>query len=170
MARPFTVIAIAGVAAIGVAACTTAASSGGGRSIKVSIAPDRAHKGRWCATAVDGRQPDGRLSLCQSQRERARTEAVLQIDCPTHRVVFLGLAPRQLDAAKLTKNGDSESATLARSAHVTAFAVAAALGDFPARLRTSAGSRVGTRLLRDPHSLCRTHPRVTSVVDAFDAS
>jgi hypothetical protein len=164
--RAITVV-VATVAATAIAVCASASPGKTRASVTVSLAPDRAGAGRWCATAIDAREPEGRKSLCQPRRGRVRTEAVLAVDCPTHRVVLLGLAPRRLRAVSVIRKGSSETATLARRKNVTAFAVAATLSDFPARLRTSAGARVRTRALRDPHIVCRSNPGGTSVIDAL---
>lgn len=154
---------LATVAATAIAACASAAPGTSSASVTVSLAPDHAHAGRWCATAVDSREPEARHSLCQSPRRHARTGAVLAVDCPTHRVVLVGLAPRALRAVSLSTKGSGKPATLARRPHVTAFALALTLSDFPARLRPGAGSRP----LRDPHVVCRAYPRGTSVIDAL---
>jgi hypothetical protein len=73
-----------------------------------------------------------------------------------------------MQGVKLVSGKSSKPATLAHGEHVTAFAVAATLSDFPARLRTRAGTHVRIRGLRDPHALCRSQPRGTGVIDAFD--
>ena len=163
-AVPFLVAFVAATAASGYATASPRATR---VSVTVSLTPDPRHPGHWCASVVDPREPDGRLTLCQSPREQGRTESILGVDCPTRRVVLLGLAARHLQAVSVIRGHTSDAATLARRKHVTAFALGATLSDFPARLRTRAGSRVRTRSLRDPNSLCRGHPRVTGVIDAF---
>jgi hypothetical protein len=168
MTRRAITATLAGLAATAVAACATASPGATRASVEVSLAPDRAHAGRWCATAVDAREPDARVGLCQSPG-RLHTEAVLRVDCPTHRVLLVGVAPRRLRAVNATSGDSSKRATLAYREHATAFAAAMTLSDFPARLRTTAGSRARIRRLRDPHSLCRSEPRGTGLIDAFDA-
>lgn len=166
MIRRAVIIALASVAATALGACA-AAPGATGASVTVSLTPERGHPGRWCASAVDAREPDARLSVCLSSRARAVIEAVVGVDCPTHRVVLVGRAPRRLQSVSVRRGASSKSATLAHREAVSALAAAVSLSDFPARLRTTAGSRVRSRALRDPHSFCRSVPRATGVIDAF---
>ena len=164
---------LAAAAAVALAACASSSSGQPGGHVHVSVSPDRQHPGRWCATAVDSRDPDAKHSFCQSPRgARAATEAVLAVDCPTRRVVLLGLAPGRLDAVRVVRSGTSRGAEVARrGADVTAFALATTVGAFPARLRTvSSSGRVRTSALRDPRAVCRAQPRITTVIDALHAA